>query len=1546
MKSKIIINVKKLTSILLCTISISSTMPSNLLNSTAFAKDENNITTSNQDKHSTKEQDNKEHILANNNEQHVSTFSINAEDITWPHTVKNFQELQDAINDAPEDEKIYLVEDITIPRDKQLCISNKNITITSFDKTKKIEFESSENKNELYRIKICDNCTVNLENIIINLPPDIYKYVRRESNNGIIVSNQSTLNIKQGTTIQNNKFGYAICSDNSKILLNGGNICDCDNTAICLMNNSSFEQNGGKISNCDQAIYSCDSTIMQAFATIDNCGCSEKGASKALTTLIHPYGGAIYSENSNIQQNNVTISNCDAERGGAIYSKNSSIKQDYVNIFSCTANYGGAIYLAETSSLEYRNETIHNCTAHDDGGAIYATESSSISLYKASIDSCKAKNGGAIYSREIDFTSKDNFIKLHNSSIKNCSATSTDKIFCNLNKPIGGGAIYIDGFNPPKTKEADIKGSTITNCSSCRDGGAIIACGNSSLSLDNNSKIINCTSNNESIGKGNAIYTDYNAKLAIDDKCEIRFDDNCKINKNKDNGEQEYKYKGIFDEKLDKNNTPKVDNNNPHPFKITSPIYYEIKSKNEYKNFDTITFYGTGTPGYKVNIFFEYNKRGSKCPFTQREVRVEKDGSWSFTVPISEFKTNINFYSSICHDKESSMIWTPSIDGYFEKSKPLRLWFFHTPEDELGYKDPTDKIIKFLKHHDIYCRRDNNKDLYVNIGRYGVYNNSFYDSIGLSSANIRELKESEKYKQCGEINLKSFHYSLLDTDYECQGLYKNKDYYYSYWCNPFEKQQLGRVLQIDNISFIAQTTYPKSIISNMAYFKTDKLYYSHTEIPKNANWITPPIKTTKGENLMHPLFATSSFATEQEKNEERTYINPTIKLEEGKFNDEFYIYFKLTDIFNNIRYSRFNGRCLIHKDIKVEEDKITKDNVTYEKLTKKDKELSLTLNGNTLYDEDDIVRAIGDKKEPLKKDIDYKIKENNKIIIMQNYLNKLKDITGSYFTIYYNPAGKPHAYKAPHSIYMYTKKPDKVKVTDYKYSNSTTPTISGTGKKGYLVSITNENKEVIGTTTVDENGKWQITTSKLPKDTNHKIFIFQTDLEANTTSDPFEYTKPKPVTVTSCKEPVSKRPRIFGTGEKGCKVTVQDKNGKTIETNVHNDGKWEITPNSDLSYGENTLCIFQTNQAGIQSDPIYHKISIVKLTMKIDNKEYSSNDSKIMTQDTFINLKLLTNNQSNNAIKIEYSTENSGWIPYKGRVVGIALKKNEITRKERIRAKATDNNNNTVEIESPDIYFYTPTEVVPPSDLLNCNISTENAQPANKEIPVPMLRTPKRIGINSNVNQSKIYLNNSKTNKGVKTISAKGTPGCTIKIKTRNDKVIGEDPVLDSGECTISLKNEFNKLKNGEVYPLSIYQEDNSSKEKSNSLDATFCILNTPPTIKFFYKDTDTYKEIQEDNILYPYAVNGIKIEATDKIGNKIEQGNLEVFEKADAEATEEELKNDKNWKPYNGLWNLIREQNRATKRIYLYVKAKDKAGNISSIKYFSAFLFTPTTTK
>lgn len=127
--------------------------------------------------------------------------------------------------------------------------------------------------------------------------------------------------------------------------------------------------------------------------------------------------------------------------------------------------------------------------------------------------------------------------------------------------------------------------------------------------------------------------------------------------------------------------------------------------------------------------------------------------------------------------------------------------------------------------------------------------------------------------------------------------------------------------------------------------------------------------------------------------------------------------------------------------------------------------------------------------------------------------------------------------------------------------------------------------------------------------------------------------KSKPKPVTSGKDLVSKRPRIFGTVEKGCTVTIQDKNGKIIGIDtVHNDVKWEIIPSLDLSYGEQLLYIFQTNQAGTKSDTIKHQIFIVTAATEIDGKRCSDDfdvNRKFMIKNTFlVNLKISTNDRS------------------------------------------------------------------------------------------------------------------------------------------------------------------------------------------------------------------------------------------------------------------------------------------------------------------------------
>ena len=927
MKSKIIINVKKLISILLCTISISSTIPSSLLNSTAFALNDNDIT-------------------------------------CQSYTVQNFEELQDAITHAQKGETILLSKDITIPKDKQLCINNKDITITSYGNTKTIKLDTYYTeaiKFNFFRIE--NNSKVNLENITIDLSTGTH-YI--SITNAINVYN-STLNINSGTTIKNfrSTHGAAIYSNHSKISLNECNICDlcniCDfgscSTAIALENKSDFKQNGGKISRCYQAISSCDSNIEQTNVTISNCKAG--------------YGGAIYSQRSHIEQTNVTISNCKADYGGAIcaiYFSSTSLSN--TSIDSCQAKNGGAIY-SQSSHIDQKNVTISNCKAQQ-GGAIYSSQSSHIDQKDVTISNCKADYGGAICAIYFSSTS------LSNTSIDSCQA---------------------------------------------KNGGAIAAYSNSCLSLVN-SKIDNCKSENENIGKGNAIYTDYNAKLKID-KCEIRFDATCKINTNKDNGEQKYKYKGIFDEKLDKNNTPKVDNNNPQPFQINSPNCYTCNN-NEYNNPKRIKVFGTGTPGYIVKIS-KYNALRNKYKDIG-SAKVNDKGQWSADIVAdadlyyNHLSCNLRFvHQKIDNDASST-----------EKCQNISFWL---------------------------------RSKYDNIPRLYHYETEDISNICIWPLFVTHIKTSSP---------------IMSTfiDRECK---ENNHKLQEYTQN------------INNIIFGVYIPDIQPIIKNIEYLKTDQLYCLNKPIPKNAKWIPAP-ESSYYYSHDNTGYYHNHFSTKFK-----------IDLEEGKLNDQFYVYCKLTDIFNNIRYARFNSHVLIHKDIEVKEDKITEANVTYKKLTKKDKEFSVTLNKNTLCEKDEIVKVIDYKTEKsLQKNTDYTI-EGNKITIKQNYLDKLKDTTDNYLTIYYYPAGKTDCGKTFHQIHISTKKPDKIKITNYEYSNSTDPTISGTGEKGCLVSITNENKEIIGTTIVAENGKWQLTTSKLPKDTNHKISIFQTDLEANTTSDPLEY---------------------------------------------------------------------------------------------------------------------------------------------------------------------------------------------------------------------------------------------------------------------------------------------------------------------------------------------------------------------------------------------------------------------------------------------------------
>ncbi len=178
MKSKLIINIKKLISILLFTSLISSILPSNLLNNTVFAS--NNIY----------------------------------------YGITSFEEMKEAIKKAHNDDTILLYNDITIPDNDDYIIINKDITIKSLKNTYKVKSQSSKSKF----LDICNNCTVDLENIIIDLSQND---IANQYNEPIKVSPDSKLNIHPDALLVN-------CGTNKSDILdnNATNIDDLNLTNI------------------------------------------------------------------------------------------------------------------------------------------------------------------------------------------------------------------------------------------------------------------------------------------------------------------------------------------------------------------------------------------------------------------------------------------------------------------------------------------------------------------------------------------------------------------------------------------------------------------------------------------------------------------------------------------------------------------------------------------------------------------------------------------------------------------------------------------------------------------------------------------------------------------------------------------------------------------------------------------------------------------------------------------------------------------------------------------------------------------------------------------------------------------------------------------------------------------------------------------------------------------------------------------------------------------------------------------------------------------
>lgn len=160
--------------------------------------------------------------------------------------------------------------------------------------------------------------------------------------------------------------------------------------------------------------------------------------------------------------------------------------------------------------------------------------------------------------------------------------------------------------------------------------------------------------------------------------------------------------------------------------------------------------------------------------------------------------------------------------------------------------------------------------------------------------------------------------------------------------------------------------------------------------------------------------------------------------------------------------------------------------------------------------------------------------------------------------------------------------------------------VTGTAEANSTVTIkTTDGKTTLGTVTVDATGHYTLKLDKPITDSTN-VNVTATD-KAGNISDVFvlvgsiiDTMAPPAPTLTEVKDAVGAtqgsvssggntddyRPKISGKGEGGATLTIYD-NGKAVSAvTVAMDGTWSYTPGKDLTLGEHSLTVIQSDQTG------------------------------------------------------------------------------------------------------------------------------------------------------------------------------------------------------------------------------------------------------------------------------------------------------------------------------------------------------------------------------
>ncbi|MBB1330528.1 retention module-containing protein, partial [Pseudoalteromonas sp. SR43-7] len=173
--------------------------------------------------------------------------------------------------------------------------------------------------------------------------------------------------------------------------------------------------------------------------------------------------------------------------------------------------------------------------------------------------------------------------------------------------------------------------------------------------------------------------------------------------------------------------------------------------------------------------------------------------------------------------------------------------------------------------------------------------------------------------------------------------------------------------------------------------------------------------------------------------------------------------------------------------------------------------------------------------------------------------------------------------------------PPTIQVNELETSNDTTPVISGNTTDvvaGTVINLTvTDSQGVVRTfsTTTDADGNWSVELSQELASGDYSVEAEVSDAAGNSASDTATGiidTSGPSLTVNFDTVTNDSTPTISGTSnaDVGTSITVviTDENGveQTLSTTVDANGNWEVTPQTDLNEGDNTIEVSVSDEAG------------------------------------------------------------------------------------------------------------------------------------------------------------------------------------------------------------------------------------------------------------------------------------------------------------------------------------------------------------------------------